>query len=242
MGNHTAVRARGRGKGSQEKATAPSAAKPSGVPARTPPGLGAASVEYRFGAQAAIQGRFGRALSDREVAALVGAQPGDRVIAELEDGALSLSLSHEGRRGGLDYRAKRLVLRDGHGGLIMHNEYFYVEPNGSGVGTRIFATQAHAAYALGIRQIETVAARGPTLNGYYTWPRVGYNADIPPALARRLPEGLAGATTVQDLMRTPQGRVWWKVNGIGMPMTFDPTPGSASMRMLDTYMQERGLA
>jgi hypothetical protein len=91
--------------------------------------------------------------------------------------------------------------------------------------------------------------RNKDMNGYYTWPRLGYDQSIRKPngqpyyhlqeAAERFPE----AKSVQDILSTPEGREWWKANGQELTDTrFDLTPGSRSMQILDAYLEEKAAA
>lgn len=202
------------------------------------------TVDVEPEAREALAGMFGRALSDAEIASLVGAQPGDHVQAATNlfgDVDLGLDGSAHADR----------TISGSPGRVTIHNESISmdVRRQRQGMGTRIFATQAHAASRLGVREIYTTAARGTEgLNGYYTWPRLGYNGpfnyaswmgDRMPESA--VPESVKHANDFHDLMRTAEGREWWSENGADVHLTFDTRPGSRSMQVLDAYLKERGI-
>lgn len=127
----------------------------------------------------------------------------------------------------------------------IHNDLLKLKKTApDGLGTRIFASQVQEAAAQGFKTIVTYAAgdaRQAGWNGYYTWPRLGYDALLQPWEASRLPPNLRGATTVLDVMATPEGRAWWKANGAGREMTFDLRPGSRSRKTLDAYLAEKNI-
>jgi hypothetical protein len=81
------------------------------------------------------------------------------------------------------------------------------------------------------------AACGGTA-GYYFWPRVGFDGEIPLAARDKLPMHLAQHTRLRGLMATPAGRAWWKENGTTVRLRFDLQPGSDSRRTLDAYLKE----
>lgn len=76
-------------------------------------------------------------------------------------------------------------------------------------------------------------------NGYYTWARFGYDypiSSLDGTTAARARTKFPGARTVQDIMKTPEGRDWWFSYGSGMgDAKFDLTPGSRSMEVLTKY-------
>ena len=78
------------------------------------------------------------------------------------------------------------------------------------------------------------------MNGYYTWPRLGYDAELEPEYRRKLPEQFRDARTVQDLMATREGAEHWKRTGYMAQMKFDTTPGSRSIQVLNRYLASKG--
>jgi GNAT superfamily N-acetyltransferase len=140
------------------------------------------------------------------------------------------------------------------GDLTCYNVSLKIKPEfqGKGLGTRTFAQQVKALVARGFKSIETEAARSSAvnsrgaLNGYYTWARLGYDADLQPGFVRFLKQnypsfkagndGIHDAKRVSDLMRTAKGRKVWKEHGYTFDGTFDLTEGSLSRRVLDAYM------
>lgn len=150
---------------------------------------------------------------------------------------------------------KRTLVKDKQGRLILHNDVFFVKPEfrNSGIGSDVFARQVEQASKLGVSYIECHAGRSADpdkpMNGYYTWARFGYNQSLDSlenhddsnkpviAEARKL---FPGVESVLDIMRTQEGRDWWKHNGVEMTeAVFDLTPGSRSLKVLQAYMQER---
>jgi len=105
-----------------------------------------------------------------------------------------------------------------------------------GLGSAIFARQIAAASALGARRIETLAGRHGDENGYYTWPRLGFDGPLPDSVRRELPLGLDHATNVLDLMRGKKGRRWWKAHGVPLPLAFDLAPRSRSRAVFERYL------
>jgi hypothetical protein len=97
---------------------------------------------------------------------------------------------------------------------------------------------------LGIQKIKTFAAKSAKENGYYTWARFGYDAaldDINLDLTGKLPSSLSGAKRVSDLMKTPEGRQWWKANGDEFDGVFTVTANrkSLSERVLNGYIESK---
>jgi hypothetical protein len=122
-----------------------------------------------------------------------------------------------------------------------YNADFFLpkDQQGKGLGTKTFTAQVDNLRSEGFTNIKTLAGKGENMNGYYTWARLGYDGDIPSHAPKR-PKALADATRVSDLMRSPEGRDWWKKNGVEMEMTFDLDANSNSSKVLDEYNRQKG--
>jgi hypothetical protein len=108
--------------------------------------------------------------------------------------------------------------------------------------------QVQALSKLGVDRIETNAAgskHDTSYNGYYTWARFGYNAHFDASeygFSRgEMPASVRNARTLHGVMRTQEGRDWWRENGGGFGGVFNLHPGSTSMRVWNKYKRERGL-
>lgn len=184
-------------------------------------------------------------LDEKSIGSLVGA-PDDATVT-YEDAGGNNGIQVRVRSD--NYYATREIRTQGWGPnapVVMWNAGFTVKPDkrGQGIGTRMFAKQALNASAAGITEISTSAtpdnASGTV--GYVVWPKLGYDAKLPPWTKRKLPENLAHADTVQDLYQTKAGRDWWAEHGTTQTMTFDTTPGSRSMRILERYLRRKRAA
>jgi hypothetical protein len=180
---------------------------------------------------------FGRRLQPWEYAGLAGA-PDDALV---EVGTLGrwlyLELSGPPEQA---YRAFQLVLRVGRS-LVVANDGFHIfrkRQQGRGLGIGVFARQLDHARRLGICRIETVAGRRSNENGYYTWPRFGFDGRLPPSIRESLPAGLNHCQSVLDVMDREAGRDWWRAHGISMPVTFDVTSRSRSWVVFRRYLRE----
>jgi HK97 family phage portal protein len=116
---------------------------------------------------------------------------------------------------------------------VVENEHFYMpkDQTGTGLGTKVFASQVDKAAKMGFKRIDTIGGRSEEMNGYYTWPRLGYDGMV------KGPDGQP--TRLTDLMRTKEGRDYWKQNGVQMKMSFDLSENSRSRKILDAYVKER---
>jgi GNAT superfamily N-acetyltransferase len=149
----------------------------------------------------------------------------------------------------------RYVGIDQNGKKFINNAVFELkkEYQGKGFGAEAFASEVAAAKAQGFAYIKThaVGGFGEEFNGYYTWPRLGYDQSIAD-LAKQDDDGLGkaaakaarksfpSAKTVGDIMATTEGRLWWKKNGSSLEEAkFDLADGSRSMRILNDYLREK---
>ena len=215
---------------------------------------------------------FGRVLTRDELGGLVGAPEGSQVEFYLS-GDDGLHIHMWGPKTdpmdplqyhvAPDYHAERYLLPT-RGGYYMSNTNFLIsdELAGQGLGARIFTDEVDQLSQLGVRYIETNATgQGSGVigeisremnNGYYTWPRFGYVGHLPEysrdvlreaAAAGDVPESWTRYTTIQQLMRTPEGRAWWQAFGSDIDgMRFDLRPDSYSMRLLTAYREEKAAA
>ncbi|AMV25501.1 hypothetical protein VT84_13970 [Gemmata sp. SH-PL17] len=159
------------------------------------------------------------------------------------DGAQGVRISVDHPKMG---RVFRFVGVDHEGKRFIRNEIIEIKAahQGEGLGAEIFSKQVEAAAESGIDYIATHAAgsSGGSMNGYYTWPRFGYNQglDDSTALGRKVLAKFPDAQSVLDVMTTQEGRDWWKENGSDLyKARFDLTPGSRSLAILSAYQQER---
>ena len=112
----------------------------------------------------------------------------------------------------------------------------------------MFAHQAYAAQALGLTEIGLCAGAGPdangnALNGTYTWARCGFDAPLKLIVSDFFsrPTSLKGVRTVQEVMRSDEGRDWWRNRHIRCEMAFDLRVGSLSWQVLQAYLDEKGI-
>jgi hypothetical protein len=151
------------------------------------------------------------------------------------------------------YNGRRTLTREVDGTKSIYNNDF----EGKGVGLGMLGRQVENASRHGFDHIETYAAgegggvtgqRNPNsnYNGYYTWPRFGYQASVDQYHLGKMPPELradveqAGGK-ISGLMATKAGRDWWLGHGDSLSATFDLRPGSYSQRTLLDNLKERGI-
>lgn len=149
-----------------------------------------------------------------------------------------------------DLKIEREISYDKNGDPFINNKSFYLDEkfSGKGLGIDVFADQVGSAIGSGAKKITCVAERGEKSNGYYTWPRFGYDGPIPPEIMDRFGDEIAEITgmdagsdlKVSSLMRSEAGRDFWKNNGSTFKAEFDLSKGSFSRRILSAYLKEKG--
>ena len=181
---------------------------------------------------------FGRVLDCREYAGLAGA-PDD---AKCEVGASGGRLHIEMRDPVAATYSGYYYLYYRKPAIVLLNDGFRIHVRamrGHGLGLQIFHRQVSSATALSVDWIDTVAGRGNDENGYYTWPRYGFEGALPAPIRRLLPVGFKRSRTILDLMSCEKGRDWWKEHGVSIRVRFDLAPDSRSRRTLLRYIGQR---
>ena len=197
-----------------------------------------ATVGYLLGEQTATERISRRLLSRRlelsEYAGLAGAPDDALVDVGVLRGMIYIEMSDPRSA----YRAYYFLRRAGRFVVLINDGFhiFYRELRGSGFGLHVFHRQVKNAVRLGVRRIETVAGRQRGENGYYTWPRYGFDAELSARIRRKLPAGLERKRTVLGLMASIRGRRWWLDHGETIHAVFDLAPGSRSRRSLSQYV------
>lgn len=197
----------------------------------------------------------------------IGDHPTPRMvmsIAGMPDDAENIKVKIDGGRVRVEFSsdaiqsAKRIIATDGNGDVYVHNSLFVLndEYRGSGIGSDMFGRQIEQATKFGAQYIECHAAgdgRGlrdgtTEFNGYYSWPRMGYDQSIDEledgydgsATAAKIRRDWPEAESILDIMATSAGRDWWLVNGSDLiNATFDLSPKSRSLAVYNAYSAER---
>lgn len=178
---------------------------------------------------------------DSHIAGLAGVLKGAKVKVAYGDSvetSIDVTVKHE------KYESHRTLYP---GTKSIFNEGFHMSgETGTGLGTQIFYSQVQAASQSGYKSISTEAVRADKSNGYYTWARLGYEGNVPYAgFKLREAAKAAGKETnvkeikVSEMMKTAEGRSWWKENGSSFSGTFDLNPNSQSRKVLDAYVQAK---
>ena len=132
------------------------------------------------------------------------------------------------------------------GKKVMDGHMIEMYDRGKGGGTAILTGMVGALRRAGYVRISATAEGDastvndvPPMNGYITWPKMGFDGPLPAAIRKKLPEEYADATRVSDLMRSPERRQWWAENGSSIKVSFDLDPGSRSSQVLEAYLRAK---
>ena len=213
------------------------------------------TIDNKADVDAFTKKHFGRKFTKKDWSRLAGAPTGTQLTVTHRNGSV---LIHAQRNSYVDI-LKREIKVDGNGQPFLYNSHFeaarHPDPDNPGrfksrvpnFGTRLLAQQVEAARQLGITRIHTFAAGDVSnghFNGYYTWPRLGYSAPIPPHTLRSLhtehPEW-KDVADLHDLMLKKDGPAWWKQRGSSIEVDFDLRDGSRSMQRHQAYLENIGV-
>jgi hypothetical protein len=188
-------------------------------------------------------------ISNEEVVAMAGALNNSEIrVTNIGNDSYRISISNDY----LDGTQERTISRDYNGNLIIDNNYFFLkrdyymndsgeevfdilpEYKNKGIATKSLARQVFYAAKNGVKRIETVAAKSDTMNGYYVWPKHGFEGNIPTDLVEKIRKRFKDPNmkTMQDIFDKPGGNSYWKTNGKEIYLEFDLTPGSRSLQRL----------
>ncbi len=182
---------------------------------------------------------FARELLAWEYAGLGGALDDAQVDVGTLGGHLYLDVFDPA---GCRYRAIRLVRSTGSGPVIVNDGFCVHRPSlrRQGLGVAVLRRQLACAASLGITRIETIAGRSATENGYYTWPRLGFDGCLPAAVREALPPRLQSTRCLLDLMASEEGRQWWRRHGSTVRVVFDMAPRGRSWKAFRRYLGGEG--
>lgn len=116
-----------------------------------------------------------------------------------------------------------------------------------GTGTKVINNIIKKSRTNGFKTIELDAIGDPTTlntfsSGYYSWPRMGFDAAIPNESIVNLPEALSKSKRLSDLMKTEKGRNWWRdIGGTDTTVIFDLSPTSISSKVMNEYAKAKGI-
>jgi hypothetical protein len=198
---------------------------------------------------------FGRSLTAQEYSHLMAAPSGSRINIDILENAhewgyneavgevISINVTHPYYR-----NQARKIYRNTKGQLELHHAVWELHSHApKGTGTWVFLGAVNAALKYKVDVITTDAAGNPgellpdrqSFNGYYTWPRLGYNARLSEEHRAKLPTHLQTACTLNQLFLMKDGAEWWKLNGGSGQMVFSLNPRHSSLKVLSTYLRQK---
>ncbi len=136
------------------------------------------------------------------------------------------------------------------GKMVMKISLFKIDDDSpyKSTGYEFFANQVDALRKMGVTRVYLHAAGDADdaagYNGYYSWPRYGFDGTISRVALEKLPpeirQQLGNSRSVFDLFSIPGGKEAWMKYGNDIVDTFfDLTPGSRNMQRLEEYIRER---
>jgi hypothetical protein len=164
----------------------------------------------------------------------------------------------------IDTPATMIFSKDAHGQKYVENVAQFILPQHqkSGLAGQMMARQlehllklgdykymiAHAARENPMTDATRPATYDPAAkehDGYWYWPKMGYNEDInsigqyDPALASAMKAAYPTAGSVLDILDQPGGMAWWKHHGNDLfHATFDLNPAGRSMAVFNQRLKE----
>ena len=191
-------------------------------------------VHYKPGARKTAVALLGQLVPDEQLAALAGALDGATVHLSAHGDSLFFDVQHPD----VVFQQRRLA-RDELGRLYVRNLYLEKQPWGQPLlGLRALLRQIEAGQALGIAYLTTFAsgsAYEDGWNGYYTWARYGFDAELPARVREELPPSFASVRTLNELLQQG-GAPYWKKHGLESEMIFDLRPNSSTIQTLQGYL------
>lgn len=185
-----------------------------------------------------VLGELGKA----EFVEAIGAPTGSKVSITSSSEVRGLEVDVRHKPTGLDM--VRTFYRDESGSLIARHDFIETNPKGEGTGTRVFAKAVQGYRKIGVARVDARAtgARGHDFTGYRHWPKLGFNAPIPPDLAEQLrSDGFDAGDLHELILAYDEGYDWWKENGRTIDAAFDPAPGSKSDIILTRALANQGI-
>lgn len=230
--------------------------KPKVKKSKAPVWFQSADKQERKATMVAVADLFGDDFGLDDLATVVGAPDDAEVYVEPISNGLKVTVLHSDFAN-VNYKIKK----DSDNDVYLYiNEFFLSDQTkGRGLGSDVFANTVQGAKEFGVSYINLWAAGSASgdMNGYYTWPRFGFNQSIydiahvrerdpgaydPGAedLVDKIYKDFPDASSVLDIMITKKGRDWWKENGRNLfDAKFDLSDNSRSMQVFNTYMEER---
>lgn len=197
----------------------------------------AAETGHRWEVAAADYPSFAK-YNPAALARMSGARPGDDVSFHVNaiDGSHIVHVTGRGDHSGKTVR----TIIDPKKSQLYLDTITGPGKGGGGWGSRYFFDALKGARRLGLKNIVAGHAIGQPgdkmWNGFYTWPRLGFNGKLP--AGHSLPPEHAGARDFHELFDKPGGPEAWKKAGTeSFNIHFDTSPGSPHVQRLVKYLR-----
>lgn len=194
-----------------------------------------AKVEIKPEHQKEIESRlaqhFGKEATAQKFADWSGAPDGSKVTVQNSTSAKNaVNVRFEGE----GYEGERTIFLEK---KRITNAWLEIDPKmqKQGIATAIFQQQVSHAIQDGFKQINAVAVRGEESGAYFACAVQGYDGELSSKVKGQLPPKFDGATKVSDLMKSEDGRNFWRLKGETFRAEFDLTEGSLSRQVLEGY-------
>jgi hypothetical protein len=208
---------------------------------------------------------FGRTLTHAEWAGLVGAPDGATVqVGHGRWNNIGITTKHPDIHWAMEHYVSDAVwYRLQRSALNIEIAEITLNPSApEGMGTRMLARQVEVASRLGVKVLWLNAAGAPggRRNGYYTWPRLGFNHSLSGLRDhwRRTVDGQRGEDVLtelqkrfgtgiedfQDLFAAKGGPEYWRNYGVEIQshhLELDLMPGSKSLNAHKAYLDAKGV-
>lgn len=188
------------------------------------------SKPWGLATQALVRQTLGHLPPQRDVLRLSGVPNDGRaeILPDPEDG-FRIKASAPG------WHAERRVHRDPDSGeLVITNNSQTTHNPGHNLVSRTLVTQTRAAQQLGFSRIDD-----PSIDHHYDMARLGFDGPLTDSHREMLPGQYADVDSVMDVLHVPGGPGAWMEHGSPYEASFDLSPGSRSLQILDSYVRER---
>jgi hypothetical protein len=192
------------------------------------------SVHYEKGAREFAEALIGRAFTDEELAAAVGALDGSRLSVSIRKGVeIAVDVKHE-----KVIEQIRWLRRDRNAELYIWNFRLERARGYPGVGLESLVRQVQGARKMGFKRIECYAAGDPKSSdtGYHRWALYGFDAPLTQSEQFELWSlHFPGVRNLNELILL-EGGDWWKEHGTERQMTFVLNENSSMIRVPKRYL------
>lgn len=184
----------------------------------------------------ATQHIFGHQITHAEIASLFARVEPDNNNIHVGGNRNELAINISGQ-----HQLDLTISRSGQN-IIAHVDYATTHRSGkserSAASGRDVVRTMQSLQMLGVHKITTSAARTHNMNGYYSWPRLGFTGKIPSRFS--VPSRFGTVTKVEQLFTQHGGAKWWKENGVSFEATFSFAPRSHSMHVFNRIVRALG--